>query len=438
MYDGIANQEYLLRKLISLYSQEAMHIILLVLLPVTTRAFSDSKTDWTVVYPIPVPSLIILGQARAGTTDIFTKVQKNHPYFRTEFSNITTSYKEFRSFNFCRYMAQFPNHTCTPEILAKMLSCPSYVMGDSGEKQLPFKQLQMCEKWQSEHRGTGPLMTIDASPAYFRSYAEGTKFLQEFETNRRGTGRPIFLLLLREPVARMIALYNVWERTWGSHYFSTSLEKMLSLELRIFHSSTVRKLLPSVVHRHNDTISSYYKLKAIMKSQLDRFNVTRSRNSVNSGFLVDSLVLPQLLGWIKVAGSTSVQVKHRILIIQSEYYFKNPDKVYNDNIVPFINSRYKYLFKNAGSNTGVDEIQKNAFNPVRKATEYTNRSILSAALKNRLSAFFQSTQIGLMKYLHMLQDKGFIELVPRLLHKSDSWVWSADAVDLFVDNVSSL
>src|SRR5690606_35113751 len=123
------------------------------------------------------------------------------------------------------------------------------------------------------------------------------------------------ILLLRHSIDRLLALYSMWEETWGVSYFKSSLERYLLLELLLLKNPKMQKIVYGASINSNETILNYRKLCYAMKINLDVVaNASRPRRSVDFGFIADSLILPQLKGWIE--NVHNLTIKGNLLIMQ--------------------------------------------------------------------------------------------------------------------------
>lgn len=361
---------------------------------------------------VPSPSLIILGQARGGTTDAFNLIQKHHPLFQLQHEG---SYKEFNFARFCSFLDQCCNFTCTADIVQMMLACPGDIVGN----QSPPMQYKACRSWVLATKNVKqPCATMDAAPSLFSRFYSGTSILNTFNQQRGSSVWPITLLFVREPVSRIIALYSMWEQTWGKKFFASSLERYLLVEMRALRSSMMKSIVVAATNPGAGTVSNYRKIQYAMKTVLDNtVNTTRQRGSVDFGFLADSLVLPQLAGWLD--GGDKVGAVGRTMIIQSEQYFINKEVWYNDHFVPFLKERSGLI--ESSCSVGPIPGQLRRTGGVKQKAVYAERSRLSSKMKYNLYKFFDPINAAMMRYLFNLQSRGLAYVYPRLKSPNDTW-----------------
>jgi hypothetical protein len=225
-----------------------------------------------------------------------------------------------------------------------------------------------CKHWLEKVTTNPASFTLDANPYIMREATErmGTflklnsqKYLQPMSDKghclyeartmteeEKRLHRPLMMVIIRHPVERSISYFN-----WFIIRTKTvPIQTLVNLELEIMREKGAAAYFqvlredrvmgtpgksPREVAR--GIVDAYEALKAYMKVRL-REEMTKQHPGMNFekvGLLVDSLYLPQILGMLYPKESDDTWP---MLVVQSEFFFKNREEVFDDVLVPYLHS----------------------------------------------------------------------------------------------------
>ena len=247
-----------------------------------------------------VPSVVILGTAKGGTTDLWYYLMNHHEMF----SRIgALPRKELDFPMICKSFEKNSNEACKADEIQTLLLCPRNVIypsidfqrADCSKKSIdcdlsPSFQIEnpllrytrqekqallsKCSASQNRTLSRPIQYTIDATPGFLNRYSETSYYLQKL--NKHAHNIPLFICLLRNPVTRTISLYNHWyvQRHASRDHQYLTLNDQLELELAILqlphHLKLIEKANNVVMSRDSlnktsEALQAYVTLCANMK-----------------------------------------------------------------------------------------------------------------------------------------------------------------------------
>jgi len=302
-----------------------------------------------------VPSLLIAGVAKGGSTDLWSLLTSVHPDFmcsstKTIESNSKTCILE-KEFNLFYVSGGYKDYKCPSEELSYLMQCPEAIVRNKDFS----RNLTRCKEWLDSNIGkvSKPKYTIDAYPMLMRDACCEPKLASLLKLNdineqctitRKKT--PKMIVLLRDSYNRTLSYYNYF--TCRSN--TLPLEQMLLLEFDLFTKTPAKEYLDIITHipsnhQHIDykyshhIILAYEKLQNFMEKEMKILKQNNSNiNYERYGLLLDSIYLPQVLSLVfpNDDNNNRVNTDWPILIIQSEYFFNDRARVLEDNIIPFL------------------------------------------------------------------------------------------------------
>jgi hypothetical protein len=164
-----------------------------------------------------VPSLVILGVAKGGTTDlwdllhIYHKGFHIHSYLNPLEKKVIHPWKEldFFSLNYRTNVCFTDPRNCSVEKMTILLNCPTVVFESLIQSQQSQGMAQIernCLNEITKRKILPSLFTATASPALLYSASSASKILMKL--SRKTKASPLFLLLLRNPIDWIISMYN--------------------------------------------------------------------------------------------------------------------------------------------------------------------------------------------------------------------------------------
>jgi hypothetical protein len=181
-------------------------------------SFIVAKVSYSGISSGATPSVVILGTAKGGTTDIWDLLHVIHSGFSTfaskEYSNKCPCrirpWKELLFFNdYHDYCNNHNNNSsvrkfCNVSEISTLLRCPTSVFVNHSLKQSDM--LLACHNDLAAKHASAPVFTATASPMLLQSAkSAGFALMQLF---RETKAPPFFVVLLRDPTRATISLYN--------------------------------------------------------------------------------------------------------------------------------------------------------------------------------------------------------------------------------------
>jgi hypothetical protein len=174
-----------------------------------------------------VPSLVILGIAKGGTTDLWDLLHSYHRGFQS-YSHTSTSSHRGHLIHPWKELDFFSSHTstnicsdlthCSIQKIKTFFSCPSSVFQNSFASHSPSSPrelnstpspshlLELCSH-EILHRKIIPsLYSATASPSLIFSAPSASKVLMKFYEITQAA--PLFIVLFRQPIDWVISMYN--------------------------------------------------------------------------------------------------------------------------------------------------------------------------------------------------------------------------------------
>lgn len=423
-----------------------------------------------------VPSLMIVGVAKGGTTDMWNVLTNIHPGFMARYNSRNYMLDKevnigFVSESFLQksLVAPFP---CAEEQIQNMLKCPQIMIRNNDFS----RNMTRCMEWLNGSIGKVaiPRYTVDSFPYMMResrTRMPNVIFLNMGHSNTSNRVRrvwgghenikqngdkggnkgdkktaeviptsttqcqvtrkrlPKILTLLRDPFNRTISYFN---------YFITrrqsfSLEQMISMELDFLDSPTQRSLLhdlklsmstPEKITRENayKAMEIYDVLNENMKNMLEAAKKKNPEANFDTvSILLDSVYLPQILGLLYPRNADGISLdsfaQWPILVLQSEHFFKDRLSTFHSAIMPFLHpnqSTRPSLLSNAASILQNVNINSNE-------GRYSPLSNLTPKTSQRIVIFFGDFNRLLVMVLYYLQESGRIFVTPTLKADNDKW-----------------
>ena len=297
---------------------------------------------------------------------------------------------------------------CSVEEMKILLFCPRQIIDQFADLNL----IDRCQNWLIQHSKNLPLYSITASPSLLYEHHLGTIALSSFIQQTNAT--PLFIILLKDPIQRLISLYNHWylQELHTKNGYSLSLESLIELELNLL-SLPYPQLLLSTIY---STILNRTSLKLLFETENKlylymteslEYLSNRSNGRVNLrsfGLILDGFYLIQLIGWIK---SNKINIKKHLLIIQSEYFLLNRLSFIQTTLLPF-------LFPNKKEKMNSLIITNNSLPKIQNIKiKKENSSLLSDKIKKRIYSFYNE-MYPIEEYLYELQIKNYAKIIPKI------------------------
>jgi hypothetical protein len=153
--------------------------------------------------------LVILGAAKGGTTDIWNMLHTYHSKYNSVRLTPWQTEKELNLLDptVCQ------ESLCNSSELYYLLRCPYQLLRKTERKNV----LQVCYDFQQSRleKYRNPIAarmmskkmhTLTARPSLLFSYTDASKLLMQI--SKETHYRPLFIVLLRQPVHRIVSLYN--------------------------------------------------------------------------------------------------------------------------------------------------------------------------------------------------------------------------------------
>lgn len=402
-----------------------------------------------------VPSLIIAGVAKGGSTDLWSLLTSVYPHFMCSSSKINTNNtitntnsssnstitkpcileKEFNLY----YVSGGYNkrYSCPSEVLSQLMQCPENIVRNNDLS----RNFTRCKEWLDGQYGiiSKPKYTIDAYPMLMRDACCEPKLASILKLNdandqckitRKKT--PKVIILLRDTYNRTLSYYNYFT----CRSTTIPLEEMLQLEFDLFSKSPAKEYIDIIAgqqqsehqridykYAHN-IIVAYEKLQLYMEKEMSiiKQNYTNI-NLERYGLLLDSMYLPQLLSLIFPTNENNerVSIDWPILIIKSEHFFNDRASILEESIIPFMhpNEQIRKATKMPPKEQYMKGAGANYLNS--KQGLYSNMSSLSTEMSNKLLKFYSILNINLNNIMFRLSKKGRITLSPQINHITKGW-----------------
>ena len=400
-----------------------------------------------------VPSLIIAGVAKGGSTDLWSLLTSVYPDFMcssskenpttnsitTTTTTTTTTCILEKEFNLFYVSGGYKDkYSCPSEVLSQLMQCPEKVVRNIDLS----RNLTRCKEWLDSQYGiiAKPKYTIDAYPMIRRDACCEPKLASLLKLNhandqckvtRKKT--PKIIVLLRDTYNRTLSYYNYF--TCRSK--TIPLEQMLQLEFDLFSKTPAKEYIDTIAGIHSQSehqridykyahhiIVAYEKLQLYMEQQMSMIKQNNTNiNFERYGLLLDSIYLPQLLSLIFPTNENNerVTIDWPILVIKSEHFFKDRATTLEDNIIPFLhpNEQVRKTIKMPPKSEYMKRAGANHLNS--KQGLYSNMSSLSTDMSNKLLKFYSVLNMNLNSIMFKLAKKGRINLVPQINHVTKGW-----------------
>jgi hypothetical protein len=196
-----------------------------------TPSTSSPPDSFTELNPKAIPSLVILGVAKGGTTDLWDLLHtyhtgfqvhtkqhqqhQQHPSHENSHSDkkmMIHPWKELDFFtshhrtNVCYPTAPHEKRNCSIEKMKILLNCPTGVFESSIHNQDIAHIEKNCLNEINRRQIIPSLFTATASPSLLYSAASASQVLMQFYQTTHVA--PLFLLLLRNPIDWIISMFN--------------------------------------------------------------------------------------------------------------------------------------------------------------------------------------------------------------------------------------
>jgi hypothetical protein len=259
---------------------------------------------------------------------------------------------------------------------------------------------------------------MTASPSLMYEYIIGGHALATFA--KETGGRPLFIALLKDPVQRIISLYNHWQvqgkATGAGH--SLDLDTLVGLELGLLSTPKAKKFLEGiskgmVAPKGVGAARSAESLRQFMTKMLNGLSGFGDGrlNLRPFGLVLDGLYLAQIHGWWRM--NTLIR-DGSLLVVKSEYFKDNRFNCVKDHILPFL-----FPDKSEAERSAVmanAELPKTQVQNIKQDKDPS--SYLSADTMKKLSAFYKTYSVEPL--LVMLEQRGDLVTIPRL-QKNEEW-----------------
>jgi hypothetical protein len=261
------------------------------------------------------------------------------------------------------------------------------------------------------------LYTATASPSLLYEYELTSRILSSFAKETHAT--PLFLLLLRDPIQRTISLYNHWylqELHTGNGY-SLPLEQLLELELNLLSLPYPQSLLQSIYSSllNRTFLSSFFishekLIQYMTKSLAELSRKSNGRLNLRSfGLVLDAWYLPQVVGWTR---SNHLNLKRKLLILQSEYFLPHRLEILQSIILPWLFPHDPTLLQS------LQQLIRTADSSLlpqikNQKKEKSQAAMVSEAMRRRLDEFYNGV-VPVEEFLYELQLRGYAKIVPKI------------------------
>ncbi|CAK9030685.1 Uncharacterized protein SCF082_LOCUS19306 [Durusdinium trenchii] len=343
--------------------------------PAADSSPSPAATSMRKIRPIlraagPVPSLVIAGADKGGTSEAYAMLAR-------EFQVVDKGQEE-----------------------KKELGCLYLVM--HGAQAVQQCYLQYFGQLQSNM--SKKVLPIDATPNYYYSNQFYARYISPPKILAQVAPSATILFLLREPVSRARSLYNHFLISVTGYDLTGTLEEQLEEELVFLNRSAPQTLLNLFVDarcvQQTDCNMWHYWHKLREKYQETARNFRRNRrkdvdNKRIISFILSSMYFPFIYTW--------VQSFDRVALMESEYFFQDTSRLWQLLQIPRSESSEDYR------------------RPENRALTYDATSQLSDGIQKRLKQVFHRPNTLLRKYLSKLETRGF-SVFPSV--GSNSW-WAA-------------
>lgn len=301
------------------------------------NTLESQKNQYYGLQESSLPHLVILGVAKGGTSELWHSIMTQHPYFQ-RYSNVPElKYLPVKELNFpgvCASMSIGATSLCNASIIDTLLKCPKYINDQTTRDFQPknfHKSINNCTKWLNKYRHTVTYnYTIDANPSYLYYHQLSKNYLSQF--HKQGYKKPLYIALLREPISKIISLYNHWHNRTNGSIYSLSLQHQLQLELNVLRLPNNMELVRKATHiKLTDSntkiltaFASFTTLCNNMASILSNIDTTTKSHTntyLPHGLILDTFYTPQLLQWLYDTDDVPTSIRGRLLIFKSEYCF---------------------------------------------------------------------------------------------------------------------
>ena len=251
-------------------------------------------------------------------------------------------------------------------------------------------------------------------------YSLGSYALNELAKETKA--EPLYIILLKDPVQRIMSLYNHWYLQEKGNGYSLDLEELVQLELAILSLPRCKKFIEQMYNagpkskgaKAYKAAEALRQLMTTMLGGVGRFAEARL-NLRPFGLVLDGLYFTQIHGWLR----SQPALRQRLLIIQSEYFKDDREGAVRRDILPF-------LFPDKTKD------QLDAIMQQRKLPKISNeksdkdpKALLSLSTMAKLARFYKESNIE--QYLYQLQQKHIATIVPAL-RAGDVWWPSYDEI----------
>lgn len=358
-----------------------------------------------------IPSLVVLGTAKGGTTDIWHLIHKYHSGFSQFILGENDRIQTKKELDFFTSSSMCFN--CSPAQLRFLFRCPNHIISTP-----PYDSslLKRCASWLHANKVDAPMYTITASPSLFYEYQKASLVLGNilYKTSTY----PLFLVLLRNPVDRARSLYNHWMIQEKSNGYALPLEQLLELELSLLETPEAVKYLQIISDSHSSSLlaisRAFDNLRDYMTVALDHESqaIGGRLNLRAFGLLLDGLYIGQLAGWIS---NPNIDICGHVMIAKSEYVMANRNHFIYDTLMTFFHphQNYPHVHTNESLSSMIP------FQNKKSSKDYLPSSHLSVAIRNNLTSFY--SRYSIEKVLWNLQLSKCAHIVPSMKSSGEIW-----------------
>lgn len=162
-----------------------------------------------------VPSLVILGVAKGGTTDLWDMLHTYHRGFQSYSQQqnlnkiLINPWKELDFFSFHSTNVCSIKHNCSIEQVKILLNCPTSTFRSVSSSSSSYSLdnlVNSCQHDIEQRKIRISLYTATASPSLIYSASSASNILMRFYSLTRVP--PLFVVLFRNPTDWVISMYN--------------------------------------------------------------------------------------------------------------------------------------------------------------------------------------------------------------------------------------
>jgi hypothetical protein len=386
----------------------------MVLVSITVIQMIDAKAHRGLDHRA-VPSFVILGVAKGGTTDLYSMISSLHSGFHSD------KFKEIDVANLCE-------QPCTPEKLQCLIQCPKltyFNCSKSVGRATNITDDKSCSMWLAHFNTTAASYkyTMEANPSQYLRTAQYPHFFQDLA--QQSAFQTLFLLSLREPVSTIRSLFNHWNWNFMKHagtHVLEPLENVLDRELRQLSSPKNSKLLGKLssllLHNPVNCDKIILAFEELQRNVAGAESVTKwdIDNKMLKNYVLSHIYVLHLIVYMTKIPS----IRGSIMVVKAEYEFSDRIKFFYDDLVPFmhpigVQSSRKFSIVPRENSSEILGQVKNA-KPV-----YIKEAHLSEAMTTRLHAFYQRFPVE--PYLRYLQENGLAKVVPPISVSGPGMDW---------------